>query len=1239
MEEALIKAWLAEWAKTNLGIGQNTQSIKIVINSIVTTTNDFESIFFWNKDIIKPLILSDDCEISSPNTSIPCTESWITKEIIFNPLNNQNLIKQRQEIISFLLSDSISLEEFIRNKNRGYALGESLEHIFERPDKEWRREILGSIYHHYKELWIEFNREKILEDLEENRYNKLEIFIKYQKWSDTEIISRIELIKNEWFSGVFERTLWDLVNIADIKINLTIFGTFLKEIKHPVFLGLWYKLDNIISDWVDRWCFPTIEELVTAIRSWDKKRFDIIKALSKELSEFTSKIWAILWFANLVKRDSYSPVQNLGLKNVKQTYDNGWSFARQKCKNDRDKKTKDQVRNWLKKDHDVTVLSWSNMSWKSFFLLQNFYMQLLAQSFWYVPAENPSFRVFDKIVFVDRASTDSFHNLSAFWKEIENWKKILDWDVSNMILLSDEAFSTTSAEDQAILLEKTWDHITRSWGKIVLANHNDAYMRSKAWQDSFGFYHFDTGFKSNWDIDFYHTIKEWIDESKSFEVAHRMWFPKDALESAIRYMKWESVEITEIQKHLWVLERYTEVERNKQKSETRSFMRLMPWGDEIIKNENWGHRSHNLYWRYTIDHTERDDYWNNRWWRKVEKRPEFTSPFTLLSEDRDFHNWFNPGNFSWLHSWESTRYIQQILLHYSSSDSKEIFERQNMFEEISKEWADQKLEAILWQIYEFIFWMNFRYDEKFYKSFNRIIIGWLYAELNEWHNVLDRSWVILSFIWMIKWVMKLLNSEINDFDIEKIEKEIISFYKLIKDLRVHEEKGRDEVHKLYKREDWDREAYWWNHKEKRLNIINESWISFVNAEMDEDEIKKILYKKIKEYATETHSRATDLLIPLSITDFETEKIQEAFKDAFEYAKTVDWYSWIWIKEIWHIMSLTNKWNPIKDFENYLKSFDSVHLHQIANYFDNVFWMLFWDIRSWIDFFEKLKTQINSKASEKIKDDEDEEIFSVSRRSKWFDFLPHYSFEDRDKLYHEFRKLFSLFTFARLIREHGYAKVNFSGNWKLDLTNAWSMTKPKDEQIRNSIIFDENERIKLISWTNMSWKTFYLKQLIWNILCAQATWFCPSDSATMPVFDNIVYLDRVNWKTKEELSAFWNEVEYWKKVFWVWIDSKMNIFAFDETFSTTSAKYQTALTYWVNEDLLKKWQFVAIASHSHDFLRDFNDTNLNKSRTYHFKTHIWEDWQIAFDYEIEDWHAPSQAIAVAKKLWIREDILN
>ena len=66
-------------------------------------------------------------------------------------------------------------------------------------------------------------------------------------------------------------------------------------------------------------------------------------------------------------------------------------------------------------------------------------------------------------------------------------------------------------------------------------------------------------------------------------------------------------------------------------------------------------------------------------------------------------------------------------------------------------------------------------------------------------------------------------------------------------------------------------------------------------------------------------------------------------------------------------------------------------------------------------------------------------------------------------------------------------------------------------------------LQLITGSNMSGKTYYLKMLTWNLLLAQSMGCAAAEAASLPLFDRVVYLDRVNHLKDINLSAFGNEV--------------------------------------------------------------------------------------------------------------------
>jgi DNA mismatch repair ATPase MutS len=174
---------------------------------------------------------------------------------------------------------------------------------------------------------------------------------------------------------------------------------------------------------------------------------------------------------------------------------------------------------------------------------------------------------------------------------------------------------------------------------------------------------------------------------------------------------------------------------------------------------------------------------------------------------------------------------------------------------------------------------------------------------------------------------------------------------------------------------------------------------------------------------------------------------------------------------------------------------------------------------------------------------------------------------------------------------------------------------------------------------MSGKTYFLKALIFGILCGLATGYAPAKKAAMPLFEALVYLDRVTAKNDRNLSAYANELTFWIKIFKLILEGKSILSAVDEAFSTTSPRYQSALTYAVVMSMLALGKYLAIASHNHDALDALEKINPQHIKAYHFDTHFDEKGEIQFDYKMAPGHELSQAIAVAKKLGLPQEIID
>jgi DNA mismatch repair protein MutS len=232
---------------------------------------------------------------------------------------------------------------------------------------------------------------------------------------------------------------------------------------------------------------------------------------------------------------------------------------------------------------------------------------------------------------------------------------------------------------------------------------------------------------------------------------------------------------------------------------------------------------------------------------------------------------------------------------------------------------------------------------------------------------------------------------------------------------------------------------------------------------------------------------------------------------------------------------------------------------------------------------------------------------------------------------------TLILFGHMVKTMGFVPVEFNDSGEVGLDGMWSMVKPRSAQVSNSAMFGRMLPVQLLTGANMSGKTFHLKSLIFSLACAHATGFAPAKKATIPLFDSISYLDRVTEKSDRNLSAFGNEIKNWISLFGL-PEEHNTIMVTDEAFSTTSPKYQSALTYAIVVDAICRGSFIALSSHNHDSLTALGRMYPDLANISHFKVHTEGD-TIKFDHLKVPGDAPSNAIAVAKALGLSPEIID
>jgi len=229
-------------------------------------------------------------------------------------------------------------------------------------------------------------------------------------------------------------------------------------------------------------------------------------------------------------------------------------------------------------------------------------------------------------------------------------------------------------------------------------------------------------------------------------------------------------------------------------------------------------------------------------------------------------------------------------------------------------------------------------------------------------------------------------------------------------------------------------------------------------------------------------------------------------------------------------------------------------------------------------------------------------------------------------------------FGHMINTQGFYKVIYNTNGEVDFQKMFNIFEPKSIQQLNDAHFDkDNEVIRLVAAANMSGKTYHLKSLTMALLSALNTGYAPAEVATIPLFDNIMYLDRITTKAEKDMSSFSNEVEIWKKFFDIF-DKKENTFTVanvDEAFSTTPDAYQTPFVYALIMEMMKRGQYLELASHNHkvfDILRKLEEDYL---KAYTFDINIRPDGKVNFHHKMRELAKGektfSEAIAVARTI--------
>lgn len=936
---------------------------------------------------------------------------------------------------------------------------------------------------------------------------------------------------------------------------------------------------------------------------------------AEAMSPTLASIGAVIAFAHLARRTGMA--RATFNENEPESYEGAWNLLKEKCASgwSWNEGETDQILADSMPDRDLSLFVGPNMSGKSFAMWRELYLRMCAQSFGYAPAGKANLHIRDSFALLDRPSTESINNLSAFGSEVEKWLKIFASLRNRALVLADESFSTTSPGDQYRLIAAVVRYLRKRGAKLFLASHSEDYSRAVSLDPSANVYHFETAIKEKGDIDFKFTLQEGLDEPKALLVAAKLGLPQSVIERARKYKAGERPPISPPALPQRQITRYTEAERESLKAQKRSFRCFLPETDELVLAEKWGGKRA-LSWRL------KDEQRNARFAlyddedEPGEERNIKDYFLQLLSFDGDFGYRFTWGEIGGVHHDNALQTIQMLLMGGGRPDSRDVLERQNFFRQLADPELRERLTDLIRKTWENII-LPLGLQPDIFENFNSVMFDQAYETVAEKYSLAIKKHDLAFFAAAVE-----LNGRLCGFDPAELGvRDLLDRVRLLVDYEAESNKHRD-FDKATPEGKAEAEAY----SEQRRRDFEEMCekTGFTREEMLKSfGTREFALKLLKE----VHKKIEPLIRPVSFWEIEGNAAREAIAPmapAIQASKEEAVFILPPGVDIANrLLALTDSNSYAAELVSTLRSIDSVQSHQLANYFEEIFEAAFSGRSSGNDLLQAMRKLRKGKDS----------------NSRIGDLLGDIRRSEPEKLLDELLKLYGITSFGQVIEEAGLCEVSFSEDPALEIVNAWNLIEDKDKQVANSSMYGADSRVHLITGTNMSGKTHDEKAQVWCLLSGMSTGFAPAESMKVPMFDGVVYLDRVSMGLDKALSSFGNEVEFWKKLLYFAETGRFVFLGIDEAFSTTSASYQEALCYAVCAELVERGHYVCFASHNHRFIEQFLQHNPGFTKSFHFATHIEEEGGIGFDYRKESGHALSNAILVAKKLGMPEEITS
>ncbi|MDD5457397.1 MAG: hypothetical protein PHV30_10255 [Candidatus Margulisbacteria bacterium] len=1048
------------------------------------------------------------------------------------------------------------------------------------------------------------------------------------------------------------------------------------------------------------------QEIMAVARSIDLKKpiellilkdtsgLEQVSSQFKKILPLLNKIRSLVLIAETFKNDGYHLVTFN--EQEKESYKNGWIYKLKK-----EYKSWDKNKNWTQvlndslPDTPLTVINGDIMSGKSFRCKQEFWLRSLGQSLGFIPADTGgNLHIFNTIGLISRGLSDQVNHQSSFFKDVDNLKRfmqVMDNTGGRAVLLLDEWGSSTSPDDQKILLLTLKKLFEQRGHKLHVSLHNNLFVDEIKLVSPESLHHMQTDYQENGEVVFSYKHTPGPADYHTLQILRKLNLPSRFIELTTDYMtgKVERVNIPPLK--IPALTPYSETERELLKKESRSFLMFFPEDDEIVVMPrditNWVKSdlkvvgtNFDFMWRYGKrdlhdemrhhHHSGRDD--------KEKLSYKYKPNLVLISQDRDFYNWHHGTNSQFIENYKS--YIKKLFINSPAVSVQETLEKQKMFE-LLLENNDHKN---VWDSFiktSNLMWHLARSAGRIFeglKEFNTFIL----KEFPE--NFKDRGYMHLSDIELFREIVKL-NANLLGFDmgeqalktsLEKLE-ELGKILAEIKELDDNYHRDCDD--KVKQDQNIQRTSFLMKSLNELIKIKTDKKEYLPNDEL----CKKACYLQMLEVLKIVKPH----LKKLNLKDMNWDELYVEFSKLKPFIdKALDDNTYLTNDSLRMTDFLCQFLNPnklTKNLGNKLREFDSVPLHQLANYFDDLFIKFFGGDLSGQDLLKQL----------------------LENEDKFF---TRYQYADKnfDRTIEETKKLMGLFAAANFMKEQGFCRVDFNSSGEIVLTKPWELSidkartlarakidtgqlldvsnelqkvfknvwtelmelkdevtvediqalnvpdnvkrmvlKTLESQVRNDYALyspssGSPERFQIYSGYNGSGKSFGKKTLVKTLLWALATGHAPADYATMPVMDGLVNIDRMQAQAHKNLSAGGTEIAMLRDHLFTYIEkNQLNIISYDEAFSTFPPSDQEALSYAMTQYLIELGHYYVLVTHNHKLIDQLKKLYPEELDIYHYETKKDAEGNLKFYYILKKGHKLSFAIDAAESRGLTPEMID